>query len=144
MRHKFDGFVAKRMGDQMKRNLLLLPVLAAILFLSGATGDVAQASNAVPANYHQLVARRLVADINWKIQRIRVSRPYQEWMGVFNGTRPVVCAEVIRDSLFGPGSRDLYLLSFQDGRVNSSGVLSGAIYTTRCKPEFAVEVPKGK
>lgn len=129
----------------MRRNLVSLAGLAATLFLLEAGSNAAQASTTVPANYRQLVARKLVASVNWKIQKVRVSRPYQQWVGLINGgTRPVVCAEVYRDTLFGPGGRDIWLFTFQDGRIDWATAVGGALYTARCTPEFAVELPKGK
>ena len=129
----------------MGRNFVSLAGLAATLFLFGAGPHGAEASTTVPANYRQLVARKLVASVNWKIQKVRVSRPYQQWMGLISGgTRQVVCAEVHRDTLFGPGGRDIWLFTFQDGRIDWAAAVGGAIYTARCTREFAVEMPKGK
>jgi hypothetical protein len=104
-----------------------------------------QASTSVPGNYRQLVARKLVASVNWKIHKVRVSRPYRQWMGLIQGgMRSIVCAEVYRDTLFGPGGRDIWLFTFQDGRVDWAGAVGGAVYTVGCAPEFVIEMPKSR
>lgn len=54
----------------------------------------AKSSVSVPANYRQLVARRLAAN-KGKVIKAEISRPGEGWMGLINGgNRPLVCARV--------------------------------------------------
>jgi hypothetical protein len=98
-----------------------------VLFLGCATTDAAGAGEkssarttiAVPPNYRQLVAARILESTDRKkIRRAQISRPQEAWTGLVNGgNRPVVCAVIFRETpLFAEG-RDCWLLTFQDGKV---------------------------
>jgi hypothetical protein len=107
--------------------------VAALLVLLGgcATTDAAstgekgsaRTTTAVPANYRQLVAARILETTDrQKIRRAQISRPQEAWPGLVNGgNRPVVCAVIFRETpLFAEG-RDCWLLTFQDGKVATAG-----------------------
>jgi hypothetical protein len=86
--------------------------VAALLAVVGgcATTDVADAADtdrgksttAVPANYRQLVANRILGTTDrQKIRRAQISRPQVAWTGLLNGgNQPVVCAVIMRETSF--------------------------------------------
>ena len=112
--------------------------VAALLAVVGgcATTDVADAADtdrgksttAVPANYRQLVANRILGTTDrQKIRRAQISRPQVAWTGLLNGgNQPVVCAVIMRETpLFAEG-RDCWLVTFQDGKIATAGYSYGA------------------
>jgi hypothetical protein len=111
----------------MLLRLAILAASVAISFLGPPTSIALGASNSVPPNYRQLVARRILENTNWKIRGGRISGPHEQWVGILaGGFRPVVCAVVIRDNLLtamGANSpaHDVWVISFQDGRIYTAG-----------------------
>ena len=82
-----------------------------------------KATTAVPANYRQLVASRILETTDrQKIRRAQISRPQEAWAGLLSGgNRPAICAVIFRETpLFSEG-RDCWLFTFQDGRVATAG-----------------------
>jgi hypothetical protein len=99
----------------------------ALLPISSAHVQEANASYSVPANYRQLVARRILETTDRKkIRKARISRPVEQWAGLISGGfRPSVCVEVIRESLLFSNARDVWAVTFQDGKVASIGPSKG-------------------
>jgi hypothetical protein len=105
---------------------------AALVVLGGcATADVAsveekgqgKSSSAIPPNYRQLVASKILEKTDrQKIRRAQISRPQVAWVGLLQGgNRPVVCAVIFRETpLFAEG-RDCWIVTFQDGKVATAG-----------------------
>ena len=114
-------------ANALSLRFVIVAALAAIPLLGTPTGTALGASNSVPSNYRQLVARRILESTNWKIRAARISRPHEQWVGILaGGFRPVVCAVVTRDNLLtamGANSpaRETWMFSFQDGRIYTAG-----------------------
>jgi hypothetical protein len=110
-------------------NSMLLCRVAALLVLLGgcATTDAAgtgekgstKTTTAVPPNYRQLVAARILESTDrQKIHHAQISRPQEAWTGLVNGgNRPVVCAVIKRETPLVANARDCWLVTFQDGKV---------------------------
>jgi hypothetical protein len=60
-------------------------------------GDAGKTATAVPANYRQLVARKVAQRmVLRKVLKAEISLPGEGWMGLTRGgTRPIVCAKLI-------------------------------------------------
>jgi hypothetical protein len=113
-------------------SMLVCGCLAALLVLLGAVAianaagvgekGTAKTTTAVPPNYRQLVAARILESTDRQnIRRAQISRPKETWAGlVHGGHRPAVCAVIFRETpLFAEG-RDCWLLIFQDGKVDAA------------------------
>src|SRR5262245_61233966 len=105
----------------MIRNLLIGLILV-VLLGGGASAqgrETKGATNVVPSNYRQQVARRILESTDRKnIRRARISQPQDLWVGLLSGgSRPVVCVEVIRETILTSTARDLWVFTFQDGRI---------------------------
>lgn len=79
---------------------------------------------AVPTNYRQLIVRKLKAtEYAPDIRRALISRPYEEWMGLFHGGhRPAICVEVFRETLLFSEGRDIWIFGFEDGQIAVAGM----------------------
>jgi hypothetical protein len=88
---------------------------AATAQVQGAKG----AANAVPPNYRQLVAQRILESTDRRnIRRAGISRPQEQWVGLLSGgNQPAVCVEVIRETLLTSNARDVWMFTFRDGRI---------------------------
>lgn len=76
----------------------------------------AKSSVSVPANYRQLIARRLGAN-KAKVLKAEISRPGEGWMGLINGgNRPLACARV---TVQGPLMQQTYVagFTFEKGQI---------------------------
>jgi hypothetical protein len=113
-------------------NSMLVCGLAAVLVLLGAVAttnaavagekNTAKTTTAVPPNYRQLAAARILESTDrQKIRRALISRPTETWAGlVHGGYRRAVCAVVFAETpLFAEG-RDCWLLIFQGGKVDAA------------------------
>ena len=98
----------------MSRHQFLVLCLAIAGFATPNSIAVAQeraakSSVSVPANYRQLVARRLATN-KVKVIKAEISRPGEGWMGLINGgNRPMVCARV---TFQGPLIQQTYVAAF--------------------------------
>jgi len=78
----------------------------------------------VPSNYRQLIVSKL-KETHYApyIRRALISRPYQEWLGLFNGGgRPAICVEVYRETPLFSDARDIWIFGFQDGKIDTAAM----------------------
>jgi hypothetical protein len=133
----------------MRAALRLIACVLCGNLLSGCvtTGsDRASASYAVPSNYRQLVARKVIegtAHIG-PIRSATISQPAEKFMGLVNGgTRPVVCATTTNEGRLISQSTT-WLFSFENGQIAQAIVNPGAIYCLNVQDGPFPEVVKGR
>jgi hypothetical protein len=111
-------------------------VAAAVALVSGcSTAPNNSASLAPPKNYRQQVAAKIrqMEDNPSVIQYVGVTRPKQMWTGIQNGgTRPAVCAQVVRPNIFGLKAAWYYLFYFENGQVHGYRMQTPSMIT--CQP----------
>src|SRR5262245_9305565 len=93
-------------------------------------GDRASVSYAVPSNYRQLVARKVIAGTAHigPIRSATISQPAEKFMGLVNGgMRPIVCATTTNEGRLISQSTT-WLFSFENGQIAQAIVNPGAIY----------------
>jgi hypothetical protein len=93
-------------------------------------GDRSSGTYAVPPNYRQLVARKVIegtAHIG-PIRSASISQPVERFAGLLGGgSRPIVCAGTTNDGrLISQDTRWLFM--FENGQIASAVANPGAIY----------------
>ena len=114
---------------------------AATVFVSVLSGTASAQgkSGAVPKNYAQLIAAKLrqMEDDTTVIQSVGITKPRERFVGLFQGTRPAVCATVVRPNIFGMSAAWYYMFYFENGQVQGfkQATPTGAIpqYLVRCE-----------
>jgi hypothetical protein len=91
--------------------------------VAAANAQAPNAANAVPPNYRQLVAQKILESTDpRKIRKARISQPHVLWAGLAGGgNRPAICVEVIRETFLTSDARDVWVFTFQDGRIATAG-----------------------
>src|SRR5262245_39278722 len=92
---------------------------------SGATPPAARQAPAgspyaAPANYRQLIARKLTeAGGPSPILEATISMPTERFVGIMNGFRPIVCATTTRDAWLLPTFTE-WLFMFEGGQISAA------------------------
>jgi hypothetical protein len=116
------------MSRAAKSSLCLLVAIQ----LAGCTttNDRAAGAYAVPSNYRQLVARKIIEDKahGQSIRSAVISQPAERFVGLLGGgTRPIVCAETTHEGPLIP-HHTRWLFLFENGQIAAAAVNPGAIY----------------
>jgi hypothetical protein len=90
---------------------------------SGHVIDAQAATNSIPPNYRQLVARHILENSDRRaIRAARISQPKELWVGLFAGcNQPAICVEVIRQTILTSDARDVWVFTFRDGQIATAG-----------------------
>jgi hypothetical protein len=103
----------------------LAAVLASCVTTSESqSGAVAQADDtAIPPNYRELIAQTIWGRTDARaIRSARISQPQVLWMGIVSGgNRRAICVEVIRETPLTSNARDVWAVTFKNGRVDTAG-----------------------
>jgi hypothetical protein len=108
--------------------------------------DRASISYAVPSNYRQLVARKVIegtAHIG-PIRSATISQPAEKFAGLAHGgTRPIVCATTTNEGRLISQSTG-WLIMFENGQIAQAIVNPGAIWCLGVQDGPFPEVVKAK
>lgn len=120
------------MGRAFKPVAFLFSCISLMSCTAMVAQDVPRAAGAyaVPPNYRQLVARKIIEGTAHlgPIRSATISLPVERFVGLVNGgTRPVVCATTTTE---GPVISQVtrWIIWFENGKIESAVANPGAIY----------------
>jgi len=121
----------------MSRKLNLWIILLQTLFILGCGSlladvvnrqdlhTIAASSISVPSEYRRLAAKVILERTNFRIRDAQISTLSEMWAGILHGgTLPGVCVVIIRDNVFGQTGRDIWQITFKDGKIATAGYVN--------------------
>jgi hypothetical protein len=86
-----------------------------------AAGDAKPSTAELPPNYREQIARYLMANNRYPVQKAAISKPWKKWGGLLRGgTMPAVCVAVYRENPFGMQVRDNWVFTAENGQVHET------------------------